>query len=133
MKKSKKHDLRKQLDTIVYPQTNHTIVYQVAHGLPPWKIVWMMFFNWVLIRYHIFWKIDHFWEFQMKEIKKGINWKENTLASKKKVKEIIEKNQKKHNLRKQLDTIVYPQTNHTIVYQGCSWTTPLKNYLNDVF
>ena len=34
---------------------------------------------------------------------------------------------------KQLDTIVYPQTNHTIVYQGCSWTTPLKNCLSDVF
>ena len=33
---------------------------------------------------------------------------------------------------KQLDTIVYPQTNHTIVYQGCSWTTPLKNCLRDV-
>ena len=27
----------------------------------------------------------------MKEIKKGINWKENTLANKKKVKEIIKK------------------------------------------
>ena len=27
--------------------------------------------------------------------------------------EIVEKT---HNLRKQLDTIVYPQTNHTIVY-----------------
>ena len=24
------------------------------------------------------------------------------------------------------DTIVYPQTNHTIVYLGCSWTTPLE-------
>ena len=31
--------------------------------------------------------------------------------------------EKKHNLRKQLDTIVYPQTNHIIVYQGCSWTS----------
>ena len=40
---------------------------------------------------------------------------------------------KKHNLRKQLDTIVYPQTNQTIVYQGCSWTTPLKNCVGDVF
>ena len=30
---------------------------------------------------------------------------------------------KKHNLRKQLATIVYPQTNHSIVYQGCSWTS----------
>ena len=35
--------------------------------------------------------------------------------------------------RRQLDTIVYPQTNHTIVYQACSWTTPLKNCLSDVF
>ena len=40
---------------------------------------------------------------------------------------------KNYNLRKQLDTIVYPQTNHTIVYLGCSWTTPLKNCLSDVF
>ena len=28
--------------------------------------------------------------------------------------------EKKHNARKQLDTIVYPQTNHTIVYPGHS-------------
>ena len=34
---------------------------------------------------------------------------------------------------KQLGTIVYPQTNRTIVYQDCSWTTPLKNCLSDVF
>ena len=34
---------------------------------------------------------------------------------------------------KQLDTIVYPQANHTIVYLGCSWTTPLKNCFSDVF
>ena len=46
---------------------------------------------------------------------------------------MIEKKTKNHDLRKQLDTIVYPQTNHTIVYQGCSWTTPLKNCLSDVF
>ena len=56
------------------------------------------------------------------------NYKEKTLA-KEKGKEMVEK---KH-IRKQLDTIVYPQTNHTIVYQGCSWTTPLKNCLGDVF
>ena len=56
--------------------------------------------------------------------------RQQTLA-KEKEKEMVEK--KKHNLRKQLDTIVYPQTNHTIVYQGCSWTTPLKNCLSDVF
>ena len=65
---------------------------RVAHGLPPWKIVWVMFFNWVLIRHNIFWEIEHF---------KG--------------------NVKKQNhLRKQLDTIVYPQTNHTIVYHDHS-------------
>ena len=40
---------------------------------------------------------------------------------------------KKNHHRKQQDTIVYPQTNQTIVYQGCSWTTPLKNGLSDVF
>ena len=54
--------------------------------------------------------------------------RKQTLA-KEKGKEMVGK---KH-LRKQLDTIVYPQTNHTIVYQGCSWTTPLKNCLSDVF
>ena len=36
---------------------------------------------------------------------------------KEKGKEMLEK---KYNLRKQLDTIVYPQTNHTIVYQDHS-------------
>ena len=56
--------------------------------------------------------------------------RKQTLA-KEKEKEMVEK--KKHNLRKQLDTIVYPQTNQTIVYQGCSWTTPLKKCLSDVF
>ena len=39
--------------------------------------------------------------------------------------------EKKH-LRKQLDTIVDPQNKHTIVDQGCSWTTPLKNCLDAV-
>ena len=52
----------------------------------------------------------------MKETKKEINWKENTLASKGKGKGNYWKNQKNHDLRKQLDTIVYPQTNHTILY-----------------
>ena len=51
------------------------------------------------------------------------------LIAKEKVKGMFEKN----HLRKQLDTIVTPQTNHTIVDQGCSWTTPSKNYLGDVF
>ena len=89
---------------------------RVAHGLPSWKIVWVMFFNWVLIRHHIFWETGHFWEFQMKETKKEINWKENALASKGKGKGNDWTNQKNHDLRKQLDTIVYPQTNHTILY-----------------
>ena len=83
--------------------------------------------------HHIFWETGHFWEFQMKETKKEINWKENTLASKGKGKGNDWKKTKNHDLRKQLDTIVYPQTNHTIVYQGCSWTAPLKNCLSDVF
>ena len=43
--------------------------------------------------------------------------RKQTLA-KEKEKEMVEK--KKHNLRKQLDTIVYPQTNHTIVYHDHS-------------
>ena len=69
----------------------------------------------------------------MKETKKEIVWKENTLASKGKGKGNDWKKTKNHDLRKQLDTIVYPQTNHTIVYQGCSWTAPLKNCVSDVF
>ena len=130
----KNHDLRKAAGHNSVPSKQTTLFcIRVAHGLPSWKIVWVMCFNWVLIRHHIFWETDHFWEFQMKETKKGINWKENTLASKRKGKGNDWKNQKKHNLRKQLDTIVYPQTNHTIVYQGCSWTTILKNCLSDVF
>ena len=43
-----------------------------------------------------------------KEIKKEINWKENTLASKGKGKGNDWKNQKNHDPGKQLDTIVYP-------------------------
>ena len=48
-----------------------------------------------------------------------------------KVKEMMEK--KIMTSGKQLETIVYPQANHTIVYLGCSWATPLKNCLSDVF
>ena len=56
----------------------------------------------------------------MKEIKKEINRKENTLASKGKGKGNDWKNQKNHDPGKQLDTIVYPQTNHTIAYHDHS-------------
>ena len=35
--------------------------------------------------------------------------------------------------KKKLGTIVDPQNKHTIVDQGCSWTTPLKNCLSAVF
>jgi len=52
------------------------------------------------------------------------------LIAKEKVKGMFEK---KNHLRKQLDTIVNPPNKHTIVDQGCSWTTPLKNCLVDVF
>ena len=38
-----------------------------------------------------------------------------------------------NHLGKQLDTIVNPPNKHTIVDQGCSWTTPLKKKLDDVF
>jgi len=55
----------------------------------------------------------------MKEVKKV---KEKKIA-KETVKGMFEK---KKLLRKQLDTIVGPQNKHTIVDQGCSWTTPLK-------
>jgi len=39
--------------------------------------------------------------------------------------------EKKNQLRKQLDTIVNPPNKHAIVDQGCSWTTPLKNLLDE--
>ena len=39
----------------------------------------------------------------------------------------------KNHFGKQLDTIVNPPNKHTIVDQGCSWTTPLKNCFDDVF
>ena len=81
----------------------------------------MFFFAWLKL---ILWKAFGFDPRKMK-----LSKRKQTLA-KEKEKEMVEK---KHNLRKQLDTIVYPQTNHTIVYQGCSWTTPLKNCLSDVF
>ena len=62
--------LRQQLGTIVGPKTNILLRIRVAHGLPPWKIVGVLFFNWVLARHHIFWEIGHFWEFRMKQTKK---------------------------------------------------------------
>ena len=55
------------------PKTNILLWIRVAHGLPPWKIVWMLFFVGGLIRHHIFLEIAHLWEFQMKEIKNIIN------------------------------------------------------------
>jgi len=70
-------------------------------------------------------------------ISNKINYKRNQLKgknlylAKEKVKEMIAK--KIMTSGKQLNTIMYPQTNHTIVYHACSWTIPLKNYLNDVF
>ena len=73
-KTSKNHDLRKAAGHNSVPSKQTTLFcIRVAHGLPPWKIVWVMCFNWVLIRHHIFWETGHFWEFQMKETKKGIN------------------------------------------------------------
>ena len=51
------------------------------------------------------------------------------LIAKEKEKGLFEKK-----LRKQLDTIVNPpKKKYTIVDQGCSWTTPLKICLGDVF
>ena len=124
-----KNHTRKQLDTIVYPPNKP---YYCVSGLlmdyPLEKLFEWWFFNWVLIRHHIFGEPVHFWWFQMKEINsESLGSKRKTLA-KEQVKRLFEKN----HTRKQLDTIVYPQTNHTIVYQGCSWTTPLKNCLSDV-
>ena len=57
----------------VSPKQTTLLWIRVAHGLPPGKIVWMMFFNWALIRHHMLWDIGHFSEFQMKETKKVIN------------------------------------------------------------
>ena len=51
----------------------------------------------------------------MKEIKKEINWKEQTLASKGKVKEIIEKNQKNHDLRKAIGHNSVPSKQITLL------------------
>ena len=74
IEKKKNHDLRKAAGHNSVPSKQTTLLcIRVAHGLPPWKIVWVMFFNWVLIRHHIFWELGHFWEFQMKETKKVIN------------------------------------------------------------
>ena len=57
----KKNHLRKQLDTIVTPQTNILLWIRVAHGLPPRKILWVMFvFIWVSIRHHISWENSAF-------------------------------------------------------------------------
>ena len=83
MKKSKKSWPRKVAGHNSVPSKQTTLLYiRVAHGLPPWKIVWMIFFNWVLIRHHIFWEIDHSEKFKWKITKKEINWKENIWASK---------------------------------------------------
>ena len=99
---------------------------RVAHGLPPWKIVWMLFFVGGLIRHHIFLEIAHLWEFQVKETKRV---KEKKLWQRKRERECL----KKIRPRKQLDTTVDPQNKHTIVDQGCWWTTPLKNCLDAFF
>ena len=99
---------------------------RVAHGLPPWKIVWMLFFVGGLIRHHIFLEIAHLWEFQVKETKRV---KEKKLWQRKRERECL----KKIRPRKQLDTMVDPQNKHTIVDQGCWWTTPLKNCLDAFF
>ena len=57
----------------------------------------------------------------MKETKKEINWKENTLA-KEKVKEMIEKKKQKiMTSGKQLDTIVYPPNKPHYFVPGCNF------------
>ena len=128
MKKSQNHGLRKAIGHNKVPSKQTTLFcIMVAHGLPPWKIVCVMFFNWVLIRHHIFWEIGHFWEIQIKEIKKEINWKENTLARKGKGKENNwKKKSKNHDLRKQLDTIVYPPNKPHYCVSGLLMDYPLE-------
>ena len=114
MKNTKNHGLRKAAGhNSVPPKQTILLCIRVAHGLPPWKIVCVMFFNWVLLRHHIFWEMEHFWEFYIKET----NWENKKSFSKGKCKGNVKK---QNHLRKQLDTIVYPQTNHTIVYHDHS-------------
>ena len=123
----KKKHLMNQLDTIVDPQNKHTIVDQGCSWTTPLKNCLCCFFNWVLKWHSIFWEIGHFWKFEVKETKKV---KEESF-SKGKGKGNVWK--KTTHLRKQLDTIVDPQNKHTIVDQGWSWTTPLRNCVDAVF
>ena len=62
----------------------------------------------------------------MKETKKEINWNENTLASKGKGKGNDWKKQKNHDLRKQLDTIVYPPNKPHYSVSGLLMDYPLE-------
>ena len=120
MLEKKSHEEASGHNSVPSKQTTLLCI-RVAHGLPPWKIVWVMFFNWVLIRHHIFWETGHFWEFQMKETEKEINWKENILASKGKGKGNDWKKQKIMASGKQLDTIVYPPNKPHYCVPGCNF------------
>ena len=128
IEKSKKHDLRKAAGHNSVPSKQTTLLcIRVAHGLPPWKIVWVMFFNWVLIRHHIFWETGRFWEFQMKETKKVINYiKGKTLAKEKIKKRKWLKKSKNMTSGKQQDTIVYHPNKPHYYVSGLLMDYPLE-------
>ena len=70
----------------------------------------------------------------MKETKKEINWKENTLASKGKGKGNDWKNQKKiMTSGKQLDTIVYPPNKPHYSVSGLLMDYPLEKLFESCF
>ena len=122
----KKITLRKHLDTIVYPPNKP---YYCVSGLlmdyPLEKLFEWCFFNWVLIRHHIFWETGHFWEFQMKETKKELSLKGKNF-SKGKGKGNDWKNQKIMASGKQLDTIVYPPNKPYYCVSGLLMDYPLE-------
>ena len=112
----------KQLDTIAYPPNKpHYCVSGLLMDYPLEKLFEWCFFNWVLIRHHIFGEIWHFWEFQMKENEKVINYIQEKNFSKGKGKGNDWKSQKIMTSRKQLDTIVYPLNKPHYCVPGCNF------------
>ena len=110
------------------PQIKHTIVDQGWSWTTPLKNCLDVFFLLGSSKAAYILAIWEFVRISSERNKKKYSKRKNTLA-KEKVKGMFEKNHS----RKQLDTIVEPPSKHIIVEQGCSWTTPLKNCLNDVF
>ena len=61
---------QKKLETIENPTTNILLTIKVTHGLPPWKIVWVLFLSAVLIGHPICWEIRHVGNSQRMELRK---------------------------------------------------------------